>query len=56
MLQNPGRLVGGKMVVTGMDITDFSESKMRKEVRWKKISMVFQGAMNALNPVIKVGD
>jgi len=55
MLQNPGRLVGGKMVVTGMDITDFSESKMRKEVRWKKISMVFQGAMNALNPVYTVG-
>lgn len=55
MLQNPGRLVDGKMVVTGMDITDFSESKMRKEVRWKKISMVFQGAMNALNPVYTVG-
>jgi len=55
MLQNPGRLVGGKVVVTGMDITDFSESKMRKEVRWKKISMVFQGAMNALNPVYTVG-
>jgi len=55
MLQNPGKLVGGKMVVTGMDITDFSESKMRKEVRWKKISMVFQGAMNALNPVYTVG-
>lgn len=55
MLQTPGRLVGGKMMVTGMDITDFSESKMRKEVRWKKISMVFQGAMNALNPVYTVG-
>jgi len=55
MLQNPGRLVGGKIEITGTDITDFSESQMRKEVRWKKISMVFQGAMNALNPVYTVG-
>ena len=30
--------------------------RFRKEIRWKRISMVFQGAMNALNPVIKVGD
>jgi len=27
-----------------------------KDIRWKKISIVFQGAMNALNPVIRVGD
>ncbi|MEA1992951.1 MAG: ABC transporter ATP-binding protein [Euryarchaeota archaeon] len=55
MLQQPGRLVDGKIELTGTDIAGYSETKMRKEVRWKRISMVFQGAMNALNPVYTVG-
>jgi peptide/nickel transport system ATP-binding protein len=29
---------------------------MRKEIRWKRISMVFQSALNALNPVKRIGD
>ncbi|WP_448578013.1 ABC transporter ATP-binding protein [Thermosphaera sp.] len=52
----PGKLVSGEIVFQGKDITKLSEEEFRKEVRWKGISMVFQGAMNALNPVYNVGD
>jgi len=38
-----------------MDLVKLSEARMRK-IRWKRISMVFQGAMNALNPVFRIGD
>lgn len=46
---------GGHIYLDGLDLVKLSEEKMRK-VRWGKISMVFQAAMNALNPVYKVGD
>lgn len=51
-----GEIVGGKILFSGTDIVKLSEEKMRKEVRWKGISLVFQGAMNAFNPVYKIGD
>ena len=52
----PGRIVSGSIKIDGMDITKMSESDVRRKVRWRKISMIFQGAMNALNPVFTVGD
>ncbi|MCD6241623.1 ABC transporter ATP-binding protein [Candidatus Bathyarchaeota archaeon] len=51
-----GMIVGGQIIFNGKDIVKLSETEMRKEVRWKGISIVFQGAMNALNPVQRVGD
>jgi peptide/nickel transport system ATP-binding protein len=51
-----GRIVDGKIIFDGADISKFSESEMREKVRWKGISLVFQGAMNALNPVQRIGD
>ena len=51
----PGRIVGGKIIIDGKDITKMSEEELRTKIRWRKISMVFQGAMNALNPVYTVG-
>jgi len=39
-----------------MNIARMSESEVRSKIRWKRISMVFQGAMNALTPVFSVGD
>jgi len=50
----PGKIVGGSIVLDGMDITKMKESELRKKVRWKKISMIFQGAMNSLNPVYSI--
>ena len=51
----PGRIVDGRIIFDGNDITRMSEHELRSKVRWKGISMVFQGAMNALNPVYTVG-
>ena len=52
----PGRIVDGSIMLDGIDILRLPEEKMRKEIRWKRISMVFQSALNALNPVKKIGD
>jgi peptide/nickel transport system ATP-binding protein len=35
---------------------NLKEDEMRKEMRWKRMAIVFQGAMNAMNPVYRVGD
>jgi len=50
-----GKILGGKILFKGSDLAKLKETEMRK-IRWKGISIVFQGAMNALNPVYKVGD
>jgi oligopeptide/dipeptide ABC transporter ATP-binding protein len=45
----------GRILLEGEDIMALSEERFRKDVRWSKISMVMQAAMNALNPVVRVG-
>ncbi|MCJ7719518.1 ABC transporter ATP-binding protein [Candidatus Bathyarchaeota archaeon] len=56
ILPSNGEIKDGNIVFSGMDITKIPDEKMRKDVRWKGISIVFQGAMNAFNPVFRVGD
>ncbi len=51
----PGRIVSGDIILDGENIVKMKESELRRKIRWKKISMVFQGAMNALNPVYTIG-
>ncbi len=46
----------GQVYLDGEDILSMSPERFRKEVRWRKIAMVFQGAMNVLNPVLRVGE
>jgi len=46
----------GIIELEGVDLVKLPEDELRRNIRWKKISMVFQGAMEALNPLIKVGD
>jgi oligopeptide/dipeptide ABC transporter ATP-binding protein len=55
LLAAAGRIVDGQIVFRGQDLLDLTESEMA-DVRWKNISIIFQGAMNALNPVRRVGD
>ncbi len=55
LLPRNGRIVNGKILFKGLDLTEATLREMNK-IRWKRISMIFQGAMNALNPVHKVGD
>ena len=46
---------GGRVFLNGTDIMKLSEERFRRDVRWVKISMVSQAAMNSLNPVLRVG-
>ena len=50
-----GRIVTGKITLDGEDLVKMHEKDVRKKIRWKRISMVFQGAMNALHPTYSVG-
>ncbi|MGC9152911.1 MAG: ABC transporter ATP-binding protein [Vulcanisaeta sp.] len=49
-------LVDGEVILDGKEVLHISEEEFRREIRWKKIAMVPQASMNALNPVIKIGD
>lgn len=55
LLPYPGRIVDGEIILDGEDLVKKSKDEMQ-EIRWKEISMVFQGAMNALNPVLRISD
>jgi oligopeptide/dipeptide ABC transporter ATP-binding protein len=46
----------GHIYLEGTDVMKFSDEEFRQNVRWVGMSMVPQAAMNALNPVLKVGD
>jgi len=54
LLPKNGRIVGGRILYEGKDLATLKESELRR-IRWKHISIVFQGAMNALNPVKRIG-
>ncbi len=49
-----GKIVSGKIILDGESILDITESDFDAKYRWKKIAMVFQGAMNSLDPVFTV--
>jgi peptide/nickel transport system ATP-binding protein len=55
LLPAAGEIANGHIIFRGQDLTTLSEEEMN-EVRWSGISIIFQGAMNALNPVRTVGD
>jgi len=55
ILPSAGKIVGGRIGFKDHDLAKLKEKEMR-QVRWKEISIVFQGAMNALNPLFKVRD
>ena len=46
----------GRVFLNGTEIMGMDDETFRKEIRWVKMSMVPQAAMNSLNPVLKVGD
>ena len=45
----------GNVVLLGRDIMALGADQFRRDVRWKEIAVVFQGAMNGFNPVLKIG-
>ncbi len=55
LLPPNGSITRGRIIFEGEDLLEMSERKMR-QIRWGKIAMIFQAAMNALNPVQRVVD
>jgi len=53
LVQPPGRIVSGQVQLLGTDLTALSETELR-HVRWNQIALIPQGAMNSLNPVMRV--
>ena len=53
MISN-GKIVSGKIIFDGKSFLEISDSAFDKKHRWKDITMVFQGAMNSLDPVFTV--
>ncbi|HEW94386.1 ABC transporter ATP-binding protein [Candidatus Geothermarchaeota archaeon] len=45
----------GSIKLDGMELMDLTDDEFRSRIRWSEIAMIFQGAMNSLNPVLKVG-
>jgi peptide/nickel transport system ATP-binding protein len=54
LLPENGRIVSGEVLFDGRNLAKRTEYGMSK-IRWKEVSIIFQGAMNALNPVQQVG-
>jgi peptide/nickel transport system ATP-binding protein len=50
----PGRIVGGSVILDGVELVGMSERDLRRDVRWMRVSMVFQGAMSCLTPVYTI--
>jgi peptide/nickel transport system ATP-binding protein len=55
ILRPPAHVAGGSIVFQGEELTGKTSEELRR-YRWRNVSMVFQSAMNALNPVMRVGD
>src|SRR6266542_3246406 len=53
MVSAPGRIVGGEIKIEGQNIVNLPERELRK-IRWRKLALIPQGAMNSLNPVTKI--
>ncbi|GAB1584601.1 ABC transporter ATP-binding protein [Phyllobacterium phragmitis] len=54
LLEKPGRIAGGQVLLDGEDIARYSDEEMR-QLRGKRIAMVFQDPMTTLNPVLTIG-
>ncbi|MCQ2637447.1 ABC transporter ATP-binding protein [Helicobacter pylori] len=55
LIEKPGRIVGGSIQFLGQDLLQLKEKQMQKEIRGKKIGMIFQEPMTSLNPSYTVG-
>ena len=55
LLPSNARIVGGHVNLFGIDLVPKTERQLQR-YRWREIAIVFQGAMNALNPVTRVRD
>ena len=54
LIKPPGSIEQGRIVLDGADLLELDDEEMRA-VRWSRISLIPQGSMNSLNPVVKIG-
>ncbi len=54
LVDNPGKIVAGKIIFNGENLLDLSKKEM-VHIRGSKISMIFQQPQSSLNPVIQIG-
>lgn len=54
LIEAPGKITGGKIIVSGEDLLSLPEDQMQ-ERRGSKVAMIFQEPMTALNPVLTIG-
>jgi peptide/nickel transport system ATP-binding protein len=55
LIRPPGYVESGRVLLDGTDLLELGEEQMRR-VRWRRIALVMQGAMNSLNPTMRVRD
>ena len=55
LVQPPGRIVHGQVLLDGNDLMSLNEHELR-QARWRQAALIPQGAMNSLNPVMRVKD
>jgi len=53
LIDPPGRIAGGRIIFNGTDLTKLSEAQMR-DIRGRKIALIFQDPMMTLNPVLRI--
>ena len=53
LVKSPGYIKSGKVLFAGSDLLRLKERNLRK-IRWKELSYIPQGCMNALNPVLRI--
>ncbi len=56
LLPSNARIMGGEILFDGTNLLGLPEKDIRRNFRWKRISMIWQGAMNALNPMLTIGN
>src|SRR6187549_450868 len=55
LIEPPGRIAGGQVLLKGQRIDNLPAEAMRK-IRGKRIGMVFQDPLTSLNPLYRIGD
>jgi oligopeptide/dipeptide ABC transporter ATP-binding protein len=55
LIPPPGRIIGGEIIFDGVDLVKKTEKEMRN-IRGKRISMIFQDPMTCLNPLMKISE
>ncbi|MDA4116849.1 MAG: ABC transporter ATP-binding protein [Thaumarchaeota archaeon] len=56
LLPSNGKIRSGRILIRGSDVVPMSDTEIRRKIRWSEVALIPQGAMNALNPIFKVGD